>query len=337
MSFLGIGDLAQGFRLRHQDLNLRQQLQRLGQEVTTGRIADLPAALSGDLASIAAIEGQLTKLDGFKIVTTEAAEALGVVQTALATAQTAGAIASNLLSVTLTPTDRQIDTLAADARQRFGGVVAALNARAADRYLLSGVATDTPPLAEPEAILGALDAAVAGQSSATGIAAAVQAWFDAPAGGGGYLDTAYRGSAQPLAPFRTAEGESVPLTLTAADPALRDMLRGLALAALVDRGALAGDAQGRAALLQTAGETIAGADSDLTERRAAVGSAEAAVEASVTRNAAERTRLELRRNDVTAVDPYDAATALEAVRSQTETLYTVTARLAGLRLAGYLK
>ena len=55
------------------------------------------------------------------------------------------------------------------------------------------------------------------------------------------------------------------------------------------------------------------------------------------RNAAETARLERARNDIVAADPYDAATALEAVRLQTETLYSVTARLSQLRLSEYLK
>lgn len=338
MTYMGIGDLALGYRLRHQDFQLKQQLHRLSAEVTTGRVTDVAAAAAGDLSSLAGIERSLTRLGGYRIATTEAAELLAGVQSALATAQeTAAGLAPGLLGATLTPTDRQVATLANDAAQRLAGVVSALNVRTGDRYLLSGIATDTPPLGPAEAILDALGPVVASQTTPQGVAAAVVAWFDAPAGSGGFADTSYRGSARPLADFRTADGQAVPMTITAAAEPLRDLMKGLALAALVDRGALAGRTDERAALLVTAGEVIAAADGDLTGLRARVGSAEAAVEASGARNAAETARLERARNDIVAADPYDAATALEAVRLQTETLYSVTARLSQLRLSEYLK
>lgn len=128
------------------------------------------------------------------------------------------------------------------------------------------------------------------------------------------------------------------MTITAAAEPLRDLMKGLALAALVDRGGRPPGTEERATLLVTAGEVIAAADGDLTGLRARAGSAgEAAVEASGVRNAAETARLERARNDIVAADPDDAATALEAVRLQTETLYSVTARLSQLRLSEYLK
>ena len=124
MTFMGIGDLALGYRLRHQDFQLKQQLHRLSAEVTTGRVTDVAAAAAGDLSSLAGIERSLTRLGGYRIATTEAAELLAGVQSALATAQeTAAGLAPGLLGATLTPTDRQVATLANDAAQRLAGVV----------------------------------------------------------------------------------------------------------------------------------------------------------------------------------------------------------------------
>ena len=54
------------------------------------------------------------------------------------------------------------------------------------------------------------------------------------------------------------------------------------------------------------------------------------------RNAAEASALQIARNGLVAADPYDTATAIQAVQTQIETLYTLTARLSRLSLTDYL-
>jgi flagellar hook-associated protein 3 FlgL len=126
------------------------------------------------------------------------------------------------------------------------------------------------------------------------------------------------------------------MQLTAADPAIRDLLEGLALAALVAEGILAGDQVSRAALLKTSGEALLASGNDLATLRAEVGTAEAHIAGTAARNSAEASALEIARGGLIAADPYDTASALEAVQTQIETLYTLTARLSRLSLTDYL-
>ncbi len=79
-----------------------------------------------------------------------------------------------------------------------------------------------------------------------------------------------------------------------------------------------------------------GPQSPLIEMRAHVGSVEAHVEQASARNAAETSALEIARSDMISADPYDTASALEAVTTQMETLYTLTARLSRLNFADYM-
>jgi flagellar hook-associated protein 3 FlgL len=125
--------------------------------------------------------------------------------------------------------------------------------------------------------------------------------------------------------------------VTALDPTLVETLEGLALAALVADGTLPGDAPGRALLARTAGSLLLGANTDLSSLRARVGTVEAQIADSADRNAAESTALKIARTGIIAADPYETATALEGVRTQIETLYTLTARLARLSLADFLR
>ena len=337
MNLTSMGDLAQHYQLRRQGVELRQHLARLTEEVASGRHADMGAAVSGDFTALAGIDRSLRTLEGYKLATDEARLLTGTLQTAFGTLQDqAEGFGVLLQSAATTAETAQIAALGTDARQRLEAAVSALNLRAADRYALSGTATDTAPLADADTILSALQAATAAEVSATGVASAVAAWFDAPAGGGGYLDTAYLGADTALAPLRIGEGDSAAMALTAADPRLRDMLQGLALAALLDRGALAGNAIERGRLANLAGAEVLSAEGGIADLRAELGTTEGRIADTATRNAAEAAALQVARTRIVEADPYEAASALEAVQTQLESLYTITARIAHLSLTDYL-
>ena len=62
MTQLTIGDLAQSFQFRRQSGQLSNELSRLAQELTTGRTANVRAALRGDTAGLAAIERSIIRI-----------------------------------------------------------------------------------------------------------------------------------------------------------------------------------------------------------------------------------------------------------------------------------
>ncbi|MBS0562943.1 MAG: flagellar biosynthesis protein FlgL [Proteobacteria bacterium] len=338
MTSLTIGDMAQTLALRRQNSDLKATLNRLTEEMTSGQKADLAQATSGDFRALAGIDHSLAALGAFKTSTAEAGLFVTTLQQGLDVVQGLASDAAPALSqagTTGSPT--QVRTAAFDARQRLFSAVSAMNLRAGDRYALSGVATDRQPLSGAQDILDGLKGAIAGQVTVSGAVAAADAWFDAPAGGGGFLDSVYGGSATALAPFRLGEGDEASVTLTAADPTLRETLKGLALAGIVAEGALAGDSAGQAGLLQAAGQRLLAAGSGMAELRGNLGSTEGAIAAAEAHNGAEAAALQTARSAITAADPYETGTALEAARTQLETLYTLTARLSRLTLADYLR
>lgn len=337
MNYVSIGDMAQAFQMRRHNVELQKHLTRLTEEMTTGVKADMAEAVSGDFRALAGIDRSLETLEAYATATSEAELFASSLQAALGVAaDIASDLGPALLGSATSASPTLISTAAADVRQKFGAVVSALNTQVADRYLLSGTATDQRPVADAEAILAALTTATAGQTTASGIEAAVTAWFDAPAGGGGYLDLAYNGSSAPLAPFQIGPGTTATIDLTAADGGLRDLLKGLALGALVDTGALAGNDAGRTQLIKSAGKGLTASGTALAGLRARVGTAEAQIADTATRNSAEASALKIARNGIIAADPYETASALEAVQTQIETLYTLTARLSRLSLTDYL-
>lgn len=337
MSFASLGDLAQHFQLRRQNVEVQKSIQSLTREMTTGVRSDLPKALGGDFTTLGAIERSLGAIKSWNVATSEASLFAGTLQESLGTVQDLGTgIASSLAASGSTASANAIDALAIDTKSRFQSAVAALNTQVTGRYLLSGSATDHPPLASADDMLAALQTATAGIATVNGVVAAVDAWFDAPAGSGGFLDLAYGGSAAPPGPFPIGDGESAGITTTAADPRIVTTLKGFAMGALVATGTLAGDTAARGSLLQNSGTRLLGAGNGLVAMRAEIGGTEARVAAAATRNAAAAGTLELARTKLVSADPYDTATALEQAQTQLQTLYTLTARLSKLSLADYL-
>lgn len=337
MAYVSIGDMAQSFRFRQHNQQLKTTLARLTDEVASGVQQDVGVALKGEFTGYSALVASIARLDAYDTSASVTGTFLSVMQTTLGTIQDQTAeFGTTLISAGQNGDSAALAAAARDGAQRFAAVAGALNTQAAGRYVFAGMDTATRPLADPDQILTALSTAVSGLSTADEIITAVNDWFAAPAGSGGYGDLAYQGSASPLAPQRVSETVAVSADITAADTRLRDVLQGLALSALVAKDMVPAEAALRSRMLETAGQQVLSASSALTGARAEVGVAEEATAAAKTRNGAERTSLETARLGMVAADPYETSTALKAVQTQLETLYALTSRLSGMHLTDYL-
>ena len=117
---------------------------------------------------------------------------------------------------------------------------------------------------------------------------------------------------------------------------MRSVLKGFALATLVSKNLVPNDLDVRGTLTRMAGEQIATSDAELTKSRSNLGTVQEIVSDAKVRNSSEKSSLEIWKSKLIGIDEYDSATALEAVQTQLETLYTLTARLTGLSLTDYL-
>ena len=336
MGFFSFGDLAVSYGNVANNTRIKAELHRLANELSTGVTSDVSAKTGGDLGAISDIETSLRRRDAYGVVINEAAlfaqslqQTLGSIQEITSTLGPALLLAANTNEATL------IQTSANDAKEHFAGVVSALNTKVANRALLAGNNTDTTPLLGADGILAQLRLEVAAETTAAGVEARVVAWFDDA--GGGFETLAYQGSLTDLEPFRLGDDDKTSISLRADDQAVRDLLKGYALAALVAEDALAGDIAERAALIQSAGTRLVGADHGLSELRAGIGTAEERIEIASTRNAAEHSALEIARTEILQIDPYKTATDLQHAETQLQTLYAITARLSRLNLSEFLR
>lgn len=337
MTYVSVGDMARLFQLRQHSVGLQKMATRLAEEATSGQVADVAGRVGGDYTALAGIDSSLDALASHDLAASEAGLFAGSLQSALGMVEDlATDLSPTLLSFATTTAPAHVDAAASDAREKLFATVGLLNTEVAGRHLLSGTATDRSPISGGQEILDALSGVVAGQTTVAGIDASIAAWFDAAPGAGGFSDVIYQGSAAALAPWPVGRSGSATIDVQATEPALRTTLRGLATAALVDQGLLAGDPAARADLTRRAGEILTGAATGLAELRADLGATEASIDTARTRNGAERSAFEIARTELLAADPYETASALSAVTTQIETLYTLTARLSHLSLTEYL-
>ena len=333
MNFQSIGDQSRAFLSLRQNALLKADAARLSQEVASGKRVRPATPAAGDAALLSSLGRSRALLASYGSVTAEAVAFTDAAQSALAHAADLGASLGPALAAAGTlGSGGTLALTANDATARFRDLVQGLNLQSAGRSVFAGAATDGPALADGDSLLAALRASIAGETTAAGVTAAVDAWFDAP--GGGFDTQGYQGTGSPPT-FRTAEGETQGTGLTAADPDLRAVLKGFALAALIATPALATDEQ--AALARTAGNQIIAGGDRLTQMRASLGAVQARLDARTAGQSAEKTALDLAEARFTAADPYESATALQAVTTQLQTLYAMTARMSQLSLAEYLR
>ena len=333
MTMTSLGDLAQSVMLRQQSLTVRQNMNRFAQEVTTGLTSNLTQHLKGDFSYLSDIERNLSLITAFRTSTLEAASISSGMQTALAGLQD---VATNLGSVLLTSANyaqQSVTKTAAD--DSWEQSVAVINTQFAGRSLFAGNATDRPALANAAVIMDALRNHIGTETSALEIRSLVDQWFDTA--GGGYDTVAYLGSQTGLAPHRLDSKAQVNLDLRADASAFRDVLKFTALAVIATDSFLNLPDAEIALLQRQSGQGLIQSQETIAYLRADLGFAEAKIEDSRVRLASERTSLELARNELISIDPFNTATRLAEAQTQLESLYAVTARLSRLSLAEYLR
>lgn len=335
MSYVSIGDMAQTYMIRRQNSELKNTATRLTNELSTGQTTNVAKRFSGDFSIVSSIETSLTSLQSYKSAANEAGQFSTIMQTTLEVVQSqTTAAVSALLLTSNSASQTQIDNTASNVRQKFDAVVSSLNTQAGGRSIFAGAATDGPAIASANVIIAELQIAIAAETTAAGVEAAVNTWFDAP--GGGFETVGYLGSTTPLVPFKIGAHQEADVSIMATDTEIRDTLKGLALAALVSEGALAGDFLEQASLLENAGAALLSIGDRQTGMRANLGTVENQIETVSTQTASEISALEIVKTELLSVDPYSAASELEAVQTQLETLYAITARMSRLSLVDFL-
>ena len=334
MTFNSIGDLAQGFALRSQNTILKQQMDRLTQELASGKTADVSQHLSGDFMSLSDIEHKLVLSQSYRRGADQARIETEIMQIALDSVQRE-AESLGLIGVTVgaSPGALDISSFANDARNTVEAIFSALNSSIGGRALFSGDVVDSIPLKPPSDFVAAIQGAAAGSLSISDLSHSLDAFFDT---GGGFETLIYQGGEVARGAYQLGEGESVKLDFRADHPAIRDVLKQVAILTVLDDPGVVLTVSEKVDIAAQAGETLLGAQSRITGIRGDLGFAESRIDRASSRLSAEHASLSLIQADLLAVDPYDTATDLETVQLRLETLYTITSRTSRLNLVNFL-
>ena len=334
MQITQFGDMAQAYTMRSHNTAIKQEMQRLSTEIATGQTSDVRTIANGSTAYLNDLERSLTKLDGYDLATREAGQLASGMQSALTHISDLNAtFQATLLTAKNAAFGDTSASILAEAKATFGQVVSTINTSVSGRTIFAGTATDTQPIAPPADILSAAKTALAGAGNVDDILTLAQAWFDDPAGFGaiGYL-----GSNTSLGAISLSDNDATQFEIRGDDPALRDTLRNLALIALADDPALGLTEAQQTELFQKSSSDVMSAGESLIMLQAKVGLSENQIEVLTVRHTSERTSLQMARNNLLSIDPYHAATELEQVQFQLQSLYAITSRMSQLSLVNYL-
>ena len=332
MSISTLGDGAAAFLTRKYNVDIRTRLNTLTNELSTGKTSDLTRAL-GDTTLFRDVGRRLDLATAQMSNAQEIGQRLAAMQSFLGNVdQERSQLLDTLVTVSAEATPEQIGSATAAAEDTFESIVATMNTRFGGQALFSGNATDTEPLASAADMLASLRTTVAGAPDPTTAIAQIEAWFDTP--GGGFETVGYISPETGAAVRQIDPSTSITVEAKADVPAIRDLLKAAAIAALAEDVGLPN--RDSAEMIRDASTRLLSNARPLTELRARLGASEGRTEAASSQLAAQITTLGVLRNSMDAADPFDTASALQEVQTQLETHYTVTARLSQLSLSGYI-
>jgi len=334
MSFSSIGDLAQTMRRQQELGRITAALDKASGELVSGRSSDRAAATGGALGGLASLSRDLALASAYRMAGDTLAARLAAAQTALGTlAEIATTTAQEVLGLGDALGLPSIALVGARAHDRLEDALNALNTRHAGDALFAGDSATGPAVSPRDAVLDDLRAELAGTADHAELRTRVEAFF-APGGG---FELRHYGGGPARAPVRVAPGASVDPPPTALEPSTRRLLEGLALATIAGEGAPLSSRKDRAAIAREAGLMLVGASDALTHLRGTLGQSEERLDRIRQAETARVATLEQAISGIGAVDPFDAATTLQSLQANLETLYALTARRAGLSLVNFLR
>lgn len=307
-------------------VELRQSIARTATEATTGRYADPTAHLSGRIGTAMLSQKAIDDI-GFQREQLSLRESrLEVVQTSLAAIDNrVQGIDNRMLEAIGTGNGFSQSVAARDAATALDDVFASLNVRFGERYLFSGDATDTPPMGSASDLLDDVRQLALAAATPADFTTALDAYFNTP--GAGWQPDIFGGT------LTASDSDAV----TAADPALVELISNLAILAISEPGNNPPPVAQNAGLIRSAAGGLSAALTSLTIVRSERGVFQEQISSQKERLDVEETIFTSAFNALTARDQYDAASALKQLEATLEASYLLTSRLSGLSLINYLR
>jgi flagellar hook-associated protein 3 FlgL len=309
-------------------VGIRVRVDRLSQELSTERHADLGAALKADFSRLSEATHALQTFDARKAVL-QGGKTWGALLQASLGAMSDGLerIGDAIPALLSNPTPNGAQVMTKIAEGVLNDMLSNLQGRSGGRSLFGNGDPNALPL--PDAGTMLQDIRLATTPGPGGLQAAVDAYFSDT---GPLVATLATIETSPTT-FTYEAGESVSFRVSVRDPSIRDALA-TAVLAVLSRETTGED--GAAAVQELTGR-LQEARAGLILTQGRVGAAEARLSDLANRLDEARVRHEATAAETVAPDPYETATKLKAELAKLETSYVVMAKRSQLRLTDYLR
>lgn len=306
--------------------DLRKSIARTSEEAVTGQIADLAGHLSGRVGTamlsqkalddISLQREQISLREGRLDVTQRSLTAIHNRVQGLDTEMRAALGVNDLRSQGL---------IARDAQAALTDVFGALNVRFGERHLFSGDATATAPLPDPGALIDDIRQLADSAATPADFQTALSTYFNDPAGG--WAQSIYGGTPT----------SSDPEAATANDPAIVQLITGLAVLAISDPADSPVLISQNPDIVLSGVQLLSTGTDSLTNLRAEKGVFQEQIATLKETLDVEETIFTNALGALTARDQYEAASALKQLEATLEASYLLTTRLASLSLLNYMR
>ena len=231
MTQIGVPTLLSHMRRTSAVGGLRQQAETSRTEVVTGRKADLPRVLGAGLFDAQLLRSAIDSGALHREAISRIIIRADVAQRALDEVSSgASQLNAELLAALGRGDEAAISVSSTDARSRIETAFARLNVRVGGLSIFAGDAADQNALSSADQLLSDIVTIYARAASAAQFETDLDAYFNDPAGG--FATSIFNGGAGDLGSLEIANGELASGTAKADEPAIKDLLRGLAVIAV---------------------------------------------------------------------------------------------------------
>jgi flagellar hook-associated protein 3 FlgL len=331
---------------------MQTQLNRLVNEVSTGRKADPMAELGSGASLLYQLQAQSDRQGALRTSITMASHRLDTAQAALTSLEGITRTVANTVQGWTSSMNQGMAVVAEQASSTMNTAVNLLNTSHVGGAVFGGSVSDTPPMRASDApggmeemaetVLNAAVAAKGGPLDQSDIAALMEDFErvfndthpdpDLRYSGGAYV------GATDGTPTRVMIGtsQSMQYDTSASQAPFRDLMRGLSMLSLLDVATSRMDETGKKELLSKAGTVLRSASNDLTVLQGSLGAIQGRLSdaADAQRTAAQAT--EVRILSYVEADSYGNATKISMLQTQMQATYALTAQISQLSMVRYM-
>jgi flagellar hook-associated protein 3 FlgL len=348
MTGMNISTLTVHLQLNDSIKKLQRQILDTQKEMSSGRKADLMAALRDGAAQAVDLRNTLNEATEFKTQSTLVGSRLDTMQSVITGIKDIVDQARTQSLTATSPVGRQyMSEMAKTAIQQINAL---LNTNVSGRFLFSGTATDTSSLQNMDAVNAATGVsptqavaqAIAGAGGITDAASAVAAAnavttiFDNSNADPNlqFSSTFYNGATSGTVTARLDNDYELDYGVRADDSAIREALQGLYMLTAVPYGSVPEDAF--VAWQQEAVNHLLNGTQNLVELSGTLGYKQSAAAQATARHESTIAQLNTQIANLEAADPYETSMRFSELQNQLDATFSITARLSQLRLTNYL-